>query len=101
MPNLLVMKEQKNSRSIMLVDATARDVNTLAVIAKEQKLDEDIMVFSYRLKGDKFVLLINSILSEKKWQEVIKPMIILGFGEERCRFESDILPKQFDELVSR
>jgi hypothetical protein len=83
----------------MLVDATERDIRTLSVIAKENRLDEEIMVQSFRLKGDKFVIIINSILSESRWQDLIKPMLIEGFGEARCRFESETLMDMFEELV--
>lgn len=92
-------QEQVESRSIMVVDATARDLRTLNLYVQENNLEDDLMMQFFRLKGDKFVMILNSLLSVQSWKQDIKPKLIEMFGNERCRFETNELEEQFVKLV--
>lgn len=83
----------------MVVDVTDDDLRMTAQWFRRRNLNEDLMTQFFRLKGGKFVMIINSILSVQRWDEVIKPGLVQLFGQDRCRFESMVPARLFEELL--
>lgn len=103
MPLSKAEQEERDSRSVMVVDVTVRDLRTLKIFMRENDLEDDLMMQYFRLKGgektEKYVMILTSMLSVQSWISDIKPKIIELFSKERCRFETGELESRLAELM--
>lgn len=92
--------EMHESRSVMVVDVTEEDIRKAARWFLRKGIEQDIAFQFFRLRGNKFVMIVNSILSVERWDNTIKPEFVRLFGIDRCRFESFTPYRLLDELLT-
>lgn len=89
-------KEKSNSSSLMVTNATERDIRTLNIFEREEGLEGELMHFIYRLIGDKFVMVIHSLNATDEWSRTVLPKLATAFGADRCRYETKVLETEIE-----